>query len=276
MLEPMDAKAVIGLMVVAGSLLFLLLRRRPPAPTTTYIDLDTLKRDVISSGSDPESTEGLFQGLKRNFGDRAPAEQLQQFFSAQTQEAKTRRRALVAKAASEGKAMSVEDLQRTMERVKAEYKGENRDELNRETDNWIASLRAQYGGQIPLTDALDLLEETETDLERSRKLDRYREEVVECFRAITTDPDGVSIPDIFGLVRRVDDLMDTGSALGVMPTDVVCTDIPIIKTLQDMHAGLVGAMQRRADPKMRRDLDKYIQLRALARVMPVKTPLTDT
>jgi len=134
------------------------------APTPAeYVDLDTLKRDLISRSDDPESIEPLFEELKRKFGDRIPVDQLQQFISAKKANLKSQVKGLVVKAATEGKTISVESLREDMEKAKEQYKGKDREAFNREVDNFVDSLRAQYGDQIPVAEAFKLLQRLERD-----------------------------------------------------------------------------------------------------------------
>lgn len=134
-------------------------------PPAEYVDLATLREDLISKSDDPEeyqkSTEPLLQELKRKFGDRIPVDQVQQFILGKKLTLKAQMRSMVAKAADKGGTISVESLRENMEKKKEEYKGEDRETFNREIDKFIQSLKAQYGDQIPIAEAFKLVQKLE-------------------------------------------------------------------------------------------------------------------
>lgn len=141
------------------------LLRRPPAPAPVYLDLGTLRQDIIANSPDPEerekSIEPLFRELKQKFGDRIPADQLQQFISTEQQTLKTQMQAYVDRATAREKTISVEEIRQALEKAKAAYKGNDVEAFNRANDDLVASLRAQYGEQIPVAEAVKVLQKLE-------------------------------------------------------------------------------------------------------------------
>lgn len=164
---------VLGLLTIV---VWLLITRRSagtaPAGTPAdapaeYVDLETLRHDLLSKKADPDDPDYrkrmdlLLSELKQKFGDRIPLSQLNQFIASERADLKKEMRALVDKADSEGKSIPLEDLRKNLEKAKAEYKGSDHDVFNRKMDEFIETLRAQYGDQIPVAEAFKLLQKLE-------------------------------------------------------------------------------------------------------------------
>lgn len=126
-----------------------------------------------------------------------------------------------------------------------------------------------------ITEALRLAQEWKPKTALPKELDDYKQKISECLRTFREGPETVSMPDAFRLLQHIEELMDTGSVLGVNAADLVCVEasdgqeisIPIVKTLQGVLASLVGEMQQRSDPEMREKLDRYLALRPLVRAL---------
>jgi hypothetical protein len=171
----MPSKAIIVLGLIAIVLCLLIARRDArTAPKRSvgdappeYVDLEALRQDLLSKKADPEDPdypkrmELLLSELKQKFGDRIPLSQLNEFIASEKASSKKQMRALVDKADSEGKTISVEALRKNFEKAKAEYKGSDHDAFNRKMDEFIESLRTQYGDQIPVSEAFKLLRNLE-------------------------------------------------------------------------------------------------------------------
>ena len=120
---------------------------------------------MLARSENPEeykkSIEPLLHELQQKYRDQIPVGELQRFISAEKLNLKAKMKGLVASAATEGKTISLESLRQTMEKSKTDYKGSDRDVYNANIDNFIGSLKAQYGEQIPVEDAFKLLQKLE-------------------------------------------------------------------------------------------------------------------
>ena len=108
------------------------------------------------------------------------------------------------------------------------------------------------------------------------ELDCYKERVSECARWIIHGLGSASMTDVFSVLKYIDDLIDTGSALGVQATDTVRLVAPdgreaasaqILQTLQNMRENVAEVIMRDSDPKTRETLYKYIEALALSRTI---------
>jgi hypothetical protein len=166
---PAKAMLVLGLFAIV---VWLLIARRgagtAPADTTAeYVDLETLRHDLLSKKADPDGPDDrkrmelLLTELQQKFGDRIPLSELNKFIANEITAGKKKMRALVDKADSEGKSIPLEDIRKNLEKAKAEYKGNDHDVFNRKMDEFIETLRTQYGDQIPVAAAFKLLQKIE-------------------------------------------------------------------------------------------------------------------
>jgi len=63
----------------------------------------------------------------------------------------------MAEAAHAGRTMDIEELRLKLESARAQYKGRDAEAFGRAIDNAVATLRAQYGTQVPAVEAIKLL-----------------------------------------------------------------------------------------------------------------------
>jgi spore germination protein YaaH len=93
------------------------------------------------------------------YGRRIPTEAIELLHQRVTQEMssiKEKKQKIIDKAAREGATIGIAGLRQNLERVKAEYKGPDREQYNRQLDNFVMSLEAKYGSAIPIDEAAKL------------------------------------------------------------------------------------------------------------------------
>jgi hypothetical protein len=69
------------------------------------------------------------------------------------------RKTFVSKTMGGGKTTAIENVRQALEQAKADYQGQDREGFHRAMDEFVASLRAQYGEQMPVADAMRRLEQ---------------------------------------------------------------------------------------------------------------------
>jgi hypothetical protein len=132
------------------------------------VEVDALRQYLLSQSDNPEesirSLDPLLRELRQRYGDRVPADQLRKFVSDQKRRLKVEMRSLIETAQAEGKSASVEELAQGMKaRIFADA-GPERDDSIRKMDDYVVSLRAEYGDRIPVGDLFRLLQQLERDL----------------------------------------------------------------------------------------------------------------
>src|ERR1035441_4968499 len=102
---------------------------------------------------------------------------------------------------------------------------------------------------------LDALSESRTDAAIDG-LDDYQREVLECFRTLIEGPANVPMAHMDALLKRCDDLIDTGTDLGVKAAGLV-------ETLYEVHGSIANEMEKGFnDPESREVLRRYVNVRS--------------
>ena len=105
---------------------------------------------------------------------------------------------------------------------------------------------------------LDALSESRTDAAIDG-LDDYQREVLECFRTLIEGPANVPMAHMDALLKRCDDLIDTGTDLGVKAAGLV-------ETLYEVHGSIANEMEKGFnDPESREVLRRYVNVRSALR-----------
>jgi hypothetical protein len=161
------AAIVAVLLFVAKKVFYYVVLGRTTAnekPGKGFVDLEDLRNSfanvqVNSPDVYQEVVTPFLDSWKVQYGRRIPTEAIELLHQRVTQEMssiKEKKQKIIDKAAREGATIGIAGLRQNLERVKAEYKGPDREQYNRQLDNFVMSLEAKYGSAIPIDEAAKL------------------------------------------------------------------------------------------------------------------------
>jgi len=158
----MSLKLVLSL-VIAGVVLFLFVATRWVASRPQYVDLPTLREQVLKRNQDPEfrrSIEPSLEELKQKFGERIPLKEANQFLDEKMAGIQRQIDEELQKPEARGKTIDLEKLRRN---VKAGVTGDNRENVLREIDAKIDAMEAKSDRQMPLAEAEKMWQQLERE-----------------------------------------------------------------------------------------------------------------
>lgn len=157
--------AIVALVLfVAKKVLYYVVLGRTTAheqPGKGFTDLEELRNSFASvQANSPdvyqEVVTPFLESWKTQYGRRIPAEAIMLLHERVTQELSSireKKQKIIDKAAREGATIGIAGLRQNLERAKAEYKGLDREQYNRQLDNFVMSLEAKFGSTIPIEEA---------------------------------------------------------------------------------------------------------------------------
>jgi hypothetical protein len=152
---------VLGLIIIAGILYFVAARRVASQPK--YVDLQTLRQQLLERNQDPEfqrRVEPWLAELKQRFGERIPLNEANQFVAGKMAGIQSQTDKVLQRPEHQGKTVDLEKLRRD---VKAGYIGNDRETMFREIDRNIDAMEAKYGRQMPLAEAEKVWQQLERE-----------------------------------------------------------------------------------------------------------------